>query len=198
MITEWSASWSPTCSLTEVVRSPNNRQAPLWLYSEFTYLPTYNVTTLFTLHFSCMRLYAGGPIIIIIIIIIIINHKIGKMPWLIQRCWISSNLCKINWKDEDGRWTWRMREISQGRAPLWASSTILCRVESGRGRPLTKTPPSWLTPLCPSNTRTWQWISATPYRTCRVSSGFVINVNFHYHEMQKNTSHSSTIQLCRS
>jgi len=42
-----SASWSPTCSLTECVRSLNNRPAPLWLYSEFgaaykyTDLPTY-------------------------------------------------------------------------------------------------------------------------------------------------------------
>ena len=43
-----SASWSPTCSLTEGFRSPNNRPAPLWLYSEMaphinrqTYLPTY-------------------------------------------------------------------------------------------------------------------------------------------------------------
>lgn len=29
------------------------------------------------------------------------------------------------------------------------NSTIFCRVESGRGRPLTKTPPNWLTPLWP-------------------------------------------------
>jgi hypothetical protein len=33
--------------------------------------------------------------------------------------------------------TWRMREMSQGRAPEWASSTIFWRVESGSGRPLT-------------------------------------------------------------
>jgi hypothetical protein len=33
--------------------------------------------------------------------------------------------------------TWRMREMSQGLAPEWASSTIFWRVESGRGRPLT-------------------------------------------------------------
>lgn len=37
-------------------------------------------------------------------------------------------------------------EMSQGRTPLWASSTILCRTTSGRGLPLTNTPPSWLTP----------------------------------------------------
>lgn len=30
-----------------------------------------------------------------------------------------------------------MREISQGLAPEWASSTIFCRVESGSGRPET-------------------------------------------------------------
>lgn len=45
--------------------------------------------------------------------------------------------------------TWRILEISQGRAPEWASSTIFCLVESGRGRPLTNTPPSWFTPLWP-------------------------------------------------
>lgn len=41
-----------------------------------------------------------------------------------------------------GRITCRIREMSHGRAPLCASSTIFCRVESGSGRPLTKTPPS--------------------------------------------------------
>lgn len=45
--------------------------------------------------------------------------------------------------------TWRIRDISHGRAPEWASSTIFCRVESGNGLPPTKTPPSWLTPLWP-------------------------------------------------
>ena len=33
--------------------------------------------------------------------------------------------------------TWRIREISHGRAPEWANSMIFCRVESGKGRPLT-------------------------------------------------------------
>ncbi|KAJ8868473.1 hypothetical protein PR048_030001 [Dryococelus australis] len=46
--------------------------------------------------------------------------------------------------------TWRMREMSQGRAPEWASSTIFWRVLSGRGRPFTYTPPSWLIPLWPA------------------------------------------------
>lgn len=41
-------------------------------------------------------------------------------------------------------------EMSQGRAPLWASSTIFCLVESGSGLPLTNTPPSWFTPLWPT------------------------------------------------
>jgi len=45
--------------------------------------------------------------------------------------------------------TWRIREMSQGRAPEWANSTIFWRVWSGRGRPLTNTPPSWFTPLWP-------------------------------------------------
>lgn len=34
------------------------------------------------------------------------------------------------------------REMSHGRTPWWASSTILWRTTSGRGRPFTKTPPS--------------------------------------------------------
>ncbi|KAG8221858.1 hypothetical protein J437_LFUL003234 [Ladona fulva] len=46
--------------------------------------------------------------------------------------------------------TWSIREISQGRAPEWANSTIFCLVESGSGLPLTYTPPSWLTPLWPA------------------------------------------------
>lgn len=40
--------------------------------------------------------------------------------------------------------------MSQGRAPLWASSTIFCLVESGSGLPFTNTPPSWFTPLWPT------------------------------------------------
>lgn len=47
------------------------------------------------------------------------------------------------------RVTCKILEMSQGRAPLWASSTIFCLVESGNGLPFTKTPPSWLTPLWP-------------------------------------------------
>ena len=39
--------------------------------------------------------------------------------------------------------------MSQGRTPWWASSTILDLTTSGKGRPLTKTPPSWLTPPWP-------------------------------------------------
>ena len=41
------------------------------------------------------------------------------------------------------------REMSQGLTPWWASSTIRCRTTSGKGRPLTNTPPSWLTPPWP-------------------------------------------------
>lgn len=41
------------------------------------------------------------------------------------------------------------REMSQGRTPWWAKSTIRERTTSGRGRPLTKTPPNWLTPPWP-------------------------------------------------
>lgn len=47
--------------------------------------------------------------------------------------------------------TCRILEISHGRAPLWASSTIFCLVVSGNGLPLTNTPPSWFTPLWPKH-----------------------------------------------
>lgn len=46
-----------------------------------------------------------------------------------------------------------MRDMSQGRAPEWANSTIFCRVASGNGRPPTNTPPNWLTPLWPGQKR---------------------------------------------
>lgn len=44
------------------------------------------------------------------------------------------------------------REMSQGRTPWWANSTILCLTTSGKGRPFTNTPPSWFTPPCPADT----------------------------------------------
>lgn len=46
--------------------------------------------------------------------------------------------------------------MSQGRAPWWANSTIFWRVESGSGRPLTYTPPNWLTPEWPGNEKNGQ------------------------------------------
>lgn len=48
--------------------------------------------------------------------------------------------------------TWRMREMSHDRTPEWAISTILWRMWSGSGRPLTYTPPIWLTPVPPAST----------------------------------------------
>lgn len=50
--------------------------------------------------------------------------------------------------------TWSILEMSHGLAPECASSTIFCLVESGKGRPLTNTPPSWFTPLCPVHSHT--------------------------------------------
>jgi hypothetical protein len=41
------------------------------------------------------------------------------------------------------------REMSHGRTPLCAISTIRWRTMSGSGLPLTKTPPSWFTPPWP-------------------------------------------------
>lgn len=41
------------------------------------------------------------------------------------------------------------RDMSQGRTPWWAMSTMRCRITSGSGRPLTNIPPSWLRPPWP-------------------------------------------------
>ena len=43
--------------------------------------------------------------------------------------------------------SWRL--MSHGRTPLCESSTIFRRMGSGSGRPLTNSPPSWLTPPWP-------------------------------------------------
>lgn len=45
------------------------------------------------------------------------------------------------------------REISHGRTPLCASSTIRWRTTSGNGRPFTNTPPNWLTPPWPARVK---------------------------------------------
>ena len=38
------------------------------------------------------------------------------------------------------------RDISHGRTPIKANSTILRLTQSGSGLPFTNTPPNWLTP----------------------------------------------------
>jgi len=45
-------------------------------------------------------------------------------------------------------------EITQGRMPWWAISTILCRMWFGSGLPLMKTPPSWFTRPWPRGVET--------------------------------------------
>lgn len=45
--------------------------------------------------------------------------------------------------------TLRLREMSEVRTPHAASSMILFLLQVGRGRPFTKRPPSWFTPLGP-------------------------------------------------
>lgn len=55
------------------------------------------------------------------------------------------------------------REITQGRMPWWAISTILCRMWLGRGLPLMNTPPSWLTLPWPRG------VDTAPQRTTDVS-----------------------------
>lgn len=47
------------------------------------------------------------------------------------------------------RRTLRLREMSEVRTPQEASSMIRCLLQAGRGRPFTKSPPSWLTALGP-------------------------------------------------
>jgi len=61
------------------------------------------------------------------------------------------------------RQTCMILEMSQGRAPHWAISTMRWRVLSGSGRPLTNVPPSWFTPLCPVIHIRWQWRNSVPY-----------------------------------
>lgn len=46
------------------------------------------------------------------------------------------------------------REMTHGRMPWWAISTILWRMWLGRGLPFMKTPPSWLTRPWPSGVET--------------------------------------------
>lgn len=48
------------------------------------------------------------------------------------------------------------REMTHGRTPWWAISTILWRMWLGRGLPFMKTPPSWLTRPCPNGVETGQ------------------------------------------
>lgn len=55
--------------------------------------------------------------------------------------------CSIVSHTQHDEFTCSILDMSQGRAPLCASSTIFCLVESGKGLPFTNTPPSWFTPL---------------------------------------------------
>lgn len=67
------------------------------------------------------------------------------------------------------------REMTHGRTPWCAISTILWRIWLGRGLPFMKTPPSWLTRPCPNGVDTGQqrrgvshsWIPQnTPPKRC--------------------------------
>lgn len=58
-----------------------------------------------------------------------LDNILDTQPWLTRNC----------------------LDISHGRTPLWASSTIRCLTTSGSGLPFTKTPPNWLTPPWPVN-----------------------------------------------
>jgi len=85
------------------------------------------------------------------------GRKGKRNLWNSQRSpWIKSQFRWMEWThlprilETHPLETWRMRLMSHGRAPEWASSTIFCLVESGKGRPLTNTPPSWFTPLWPA------------------------------------------------
>lgn len=72
-----------------------------------------------------------------------------------QAQWLASTPRKL---------TCKILDMSQGRAPLCASSTIFCLVVSGKGLPFTNTPPSWFTPLWPKQTSSIKW-SLSPAET---------------------------------
>lgn len=70
------------------------------------------------------------------------------------------------------------REMTHGRTPWWAISTILWRMWLGRGLPFMKTPPSWLTRPCPNGVETGQGalllsrvLSVSKHLTSNISGG---------------------------
>lgn len=65
------------------------------------------------------------------------------------------------------------REMTHGRTPWWAISTILWRIWLGRGLPFMKTPPSWLTRPCPNGVETGQQCKSSEFnatKLCTVSA----------------------------
>ena len=54
------------------------------------------------------------------------------------------------------------REMTQGRTPAAAISMIFSLMWLGKGRPLIKTPPSWLTRPCPRNMKNGTFNSVFP------------------------------------
>ncbi len=68
-----------------------------------------------------------------------------------RRAFVGTQLTHLERIFETHPWlTLSCLEMSHGLTPLCASSTIRCRTMSGSGRPLTNTPPSWLTPPWPA------------------------------------------------
>ena len=68
-----------------------------------------------------------------------LRHIHGR-PWAVLRC-----------RTAEPPWGWLFSFFANHHLPTWcAMSTIRCRTTSGRGRPLTNTPPSWLTPPWPA------------------------------------------------
>lgn len=66
---------------------------------------------------------------------------LGNVACVFLRRFLAADLARIL---ETQPWETRnCLEMSHGLMPSWASSTILRRIELGKGRPLTKTPPSW-------------------------------------------------------
>lgn len=59
--------------------------------------------------------------------------------------WWQSEIGHFDSPCETNSW----RDISHGRTPINANSTIRRRTQSGSGLPLTNTPPNWFTPAWP-------------------------------------------------
>ena len=76
---------------------------------------------------------------------LIMRFYIEDWRWVLKTKYIFGFTYRHNIFDTHPWDTRNCREITQGRMPMAAISTILWRIWFGKGRPFMKTPPSWLT-----------------------------------------------------